>query len=137
MIAVVSDTSVKVSSNSLQSILTLMMKILSVMTVTCSIYMDKVRCWQNHVFYLVQAGLNDYLEYCSKALNILNYLLQKTTKLISRETIWNAQTFLENMPNLKLKSTASHWNEPQMEKLSYGTNVLFTFLHKTDNNCYF
>jgi hypothetical protein len=60
-------------------------------------------------------------------------------EVISRETNWYAQKFLENNPDLKLRSRIHHWKEMNRNEIM---KLLALFLlqglhHKLDNELFF
>jgi hypothetical protein len=59
-------------------------------------------------------------------------------EVIAKEGNWYAKTFLENMPNLKLKSRTHHWREMNRNEIM---NLLAFFLllglHQKPDNNYF
>jgi hypothetical protein len=62
--------------------------------------------------------------------------MPELSKLVSREKLWCAQQFLENMPNLKLKSSQPlEWQEYRWNNKVTGN--LFVFLNQNSDNCYF
>jgi hypothetical protein len=44
------------------------------------------------------------------------FITPELADVISRETNWYAQQFLENMPNLKIRSRVHHWNNANREE---------------------
>jgi hypothetical protein len=85
----------------------------------------KVGAKQSHFPFSGKPGLNVDLEDPNNPLEYFELFITPTlAELISRETSQYAEQFLEDMPNLKIRSRVHHWNNANREEIM----KLLTFL---------